>query len=215
MERPNEAYNGDQDIGVLEEIEKSLLLKKLALWILRSLRQWCFFSFLMTFKNSDGLYFSFSTYDGRRSALMHMIKFDEKNCISFKEMDEPKNDYWAAQVNYSTNKRFGLLFFEQLKLHCVAHTKFFPPTYQSIHVLPTKTIMKSPSKRRRRHRTPLFIPHHTNDSQHYSQNDHLQSCPTTNRYHILANQFHHHRSNRHSQRFQHHLYPRLAQKSPI
>ena len=45
LERLNEAYNGGQDIGVLEEIEKSLLLKKLALWILGSLRQWCFFRF--------------------------------------------------------------------------------------------------------------------------------------------------------------------------
>ena len=81
MERLNEAYNRGQDVAVLEEIEKSLLLKKLALWILGSLRQLCFFSFLMTFKNVNGLYFSFGTYDGRRSALMHMMKFDEKNAL--------------------------------------------------------------------------------------------------------------------------------------
>ena len=39
---------------------------------------------------------------------MHMVKFDGKNCISFKEMDELKNDDRVTQVNYSTKKDLGL-----------------------------------------------------------------------------------------------------------
>ena len=58
----------------------------------------------MTFKNINGLYFSFSMYNGRRSALMHMMKFDEKNALVLKKWTNKKKDDWATQVNYSSKK---------------------------------------------------------------------------------------------------------------
>lgn len=142
LERLNEAYNGGQDIGVLEEIEKIIVVEEACPVDPRKFEAVVFFSFLMTFKNSDGLYFSFSTYDGRRSALMHMIKFDEKNCISFKEMDELKKMMTGLRKSIIQQKKdLGLsvsegkdsLSFEGYRLTCELMLK--ESTQESIFAL--------------------------------------------------------------------------------
>jgi len=151
LNRMNEAYLGGQNVALIEEISKIIIVEE-EFPIDPS-------SFLMTFKNSDGHYFSFSTYDGKRSALMHMMKFDERHVIRLKEMDELKKMMTGLCKSIIQQKKdLGLtvsegkdsLSFEGCKLTCELMMKestcetrsvkmFFYPKYliisQAVYVL--------------------------------------------------------------------------------
>ena len=127
LNRMNEAYLGGQNVALIEEISKIIIVEEECPIDPRKFQAVVFFSFLMTFKNSDGHYFSFSTYDRKRSALMHMMKFDERHVIRLKEMDELKKMMTGLSKSIIQQKKdLGLtvsegkdsLSFEGYKLTC-------------------------------------------------------------------------------------------------
>ena len=126
LEKLNEAYFGGQEPALLEAISTMIFDEEICPIDPHKFEAVGFFAFLMTFKSASEHYFSYSTYDGKRSALMHMMKFDQHH-IRYQEMDELKKMMTGLRKSILQQKKdLGLsvsegkdsMPFEAFKLMC-------------------------------------------------------------------------------------------------
>ena len=71
----DEAYLDGQEVALNEVLNKVLLKEERCPVDVCRFQAKTFFTYLLTFKAKDDLYFSYSCYDGKRSAMMHIFSF--------------------------------------------------------------------------------------------------------------------------------------------
>ena len=90
LELYTEAFDEGGFEAVEEAIKKTIFEDEVCPLLLQKFDANMFFSFLMTYKTNEGIYFSFSTYDGKRSAMMHLMKLAKGQILPFEELNELK-----------------------------------------------------------------------------------------------------------------------------
>ena len=102
---------------MLEAIAKTIFDDEICHINPRKFEAVVFVAFLMTFKNANEHYFSYSMYDGKRSALMHMMKFDQHH-IRYKEMDELKKMMMGLKKSILQQKKIWVYQLAKGKTVC-------------------------------------------------------------------------------------------------
>ena len=68
-------YEAGQEVALMECIEKVVVQEERCPLNLNTFKAKVFFTYLLSYKTKTDLFFSYSCYDGKRSALMHLMSF--------------------------------------------------------------------------------------------------------------------------------------------
>ena len=84
IEKFQSAYIQGQEVYLIQVIEQVVIHDEVCPLNLKVMTAKTFFTYILSYKTQGGLFFSFSCYDGKRSAFMHLLSFSSE-IWSFKE----------------------------------------------------------------------------------------------------------------------------------
>ena len=106
--------NGE-DKGLVDIIEKVVMDQEICPLNVDTFKAKTFFTYLLSFKTTLDRFFSYSCYDGKRSALMHLINLsdvlwsfkEKKTVVRFDDQSEKKYSEGKAGVRSEDHRRQG------------------------------------------------------------------------------------------------------------